>query len=418
MSRSELRVLIADDQQAAIDAVKSHLLFLEKSSPWKLSIAETHSAIGVLQYLEKSRVDVIFLDQEFRGGMSGEEIIDDLIDPFGSRMVVFMSHLELDKLQGAIARNFRKWGDRFEFMSKEITKAAVFAVLQKITKYFTERPYPFPLAHAHKLIDSISDAHGKFDGLRDLSERIAQYSVAVLMAELTELTLAGDVSVKLGWSGTMTFGAWLRWLGELLKLVKPHESRLVVRHLVGTLEDSKFQVEGQQVTGLNLLYHLKNTRDLLASHGHAHSDEFYKELVNKYADPIDRLYRQLRFLADYPLLRVEAIDLKRDDEFEYQVRLLMRSDPTFSVTKLSLRVRLPRETIFILSFADARVLRMHPFVLFRMCQACRTQHVFLLDAASDKCLRYNAQCDNRMEVPECMKDLRELYPKLMQEASD
>jgi hypothetical protein len=234
------------------------------------------------------------------------------------------------------------------------------------------------------------------------------------MAELSELGLGSEVSIRLGWKSTMTFGAWLSWLRELLLLVKPYSSRLVVPQLLAALDGTGFQLRGlQSVTGQCLLHELKNDRDLLASHGHARLDEFYQGLVTKYSDPLDRLYRQLRFLANYPLLRVESIDLQGGDQFTYCVRLLMGSDPNFAVTTLTFSVRLPRETVFILSVADGRVLRLHPFVLYRICQSCRTPHVFLLDSVSDKSLRYNAACDNRINVPECMKDLQRLCPKLM-----
>lgn len=197
MSKSPLRILIADDQQASIDAVTCHLRFLEKSSPWQLEIADAHSVAGVLQHLEKFPVDVVFLDQQFQGGMSGGEIIDDLLDPLSPRIVVLFSQFGLDELQGAIATNVRKWGERFMFMSKELTRTDVFHVLQKINKFLTERPYPFPLAYARKTIDSLSHARGKFDAWKDLGECIAKYNVGVLMAELRELGLASEVSIRL-----------------------------------------------------------------------------------------------------------------------------------------------------------------------------------------------------------------------------
>jgi hypothetical protein len=160
------------DQQAPIDAIKCHLRFLERSSPWQLDIAETHSAAGVLQHLEKFPVDVVFLDQQFRGGHSGGEIIDDVLDPLSSRFVVLFSQHGMEELQGTIAANVRTWGERFIFISKEINRTDVFHVLEKINKYFTERPYPYPLAYARKTIDSLSHAQGKFDAWKNLARGV------------------------------------------------------------------------------------------------------------------------------------------------------------------------------------------------------------------------------------------------------
>lgn len=389
MTCANYSILIADDDEEIIESVAAHLNRLARKFKDNIVIHSATSATDVLTVLASHRVDVLFLDYYFEGGISGDEIIDTLKDPFENMLVILMSGFEARALDGIIIKRHKHLGERFKFLRKPFDFIELQDKYLEIEQFFSSRPYPFPLAYAQDTLSACSTAQGKITAIKDVIETITKYSVAVLMSDLYRLGLVNELGLSINLKLNLTLGAWLSWLNKLVDYFLPKQEMALMPELI--LLFAKTQGNGH----LDLMYEFKEqVRDIELGHGYVKEEGWYSLLVDAYLSRIEELLCECTFFSRYILLMPEKVDFSSEETNDYQVRLLMGSETKFSLTNFQSSHRLKLNEIYLFDRKE-RYLSLSPFVKYTVCQHCASGRLYFLDQILSKQLLYNAFCNHR-----------------------
>lgn len=391
------RIVVADDDSGIVESLSDDLNQLADRFKDRVEVVAAHSATQVLRILSDCRVDALFLDYHFEGGMSGDEIIDRIVDPFAQTFIVLMSARGRRELDGTIIKRHKQLRTRFKFLRKPFEYLEVQAKYLEIGEFFASLPYPFPLAYASEVLLASSTSQGRITAMKDVIESVAKYGVAVLMADLDRLPSAeGAIGIDLNLS--LTLGAWLLWLNKAIECLGPHRDAVFMPEL--------YQLFGPTGPGsikcLDLMFKFKDeVRDPQLGHGYTKEERWYAELVSEYADPLRSLLEDLSFAARYILLVPEKVDFVSDraEEYEYEVRVLMGTEARFKLTKMRSRLRLTLREVYLYSQAD-RALSLNPFFVYEICRSCSLARLYLIDDIKEKGIVYNAFCNHRLKDTE------------------
>src|SRR5438132_1127549 len=118
MSGMKYKILVVDNEK---DQVESTAAGIRRRANVNRDEVEIFTALDVsnaLDILSANPVDVIVADYHFPSGMSGDDLIDRIEDPFGSKLIVLMSDKEEHKLESIISRRHKNLGARFRFLRK------------------------------------------------------------------------------------------------------------------------------------------------------------------------------------------------------------------------------------------------------------------------------------------------------------
>jgi CheY-like chemotaxis protein len=118
MNKREYSILVADDETAVVRSTIDDIKRIGHQLKLNLQLYPATSGSEVLKLIEEHQIDIIFLDYQFEGGMNGDEIIDNITDPFGDILIVLMSAWEQKELEKVIFKRHRKLGERFKFLRK------------------------------------------------------------------------------------------------------------------------------------------------------------------------------------------------------------------------------------------------------------------------------------------------------------
>lgn len=232
MLKSHLSIIVADDEKEVVNSVGDCLEELARRFKDHIQIYPALSASEVLDILSKHSVDVLLLDYHFEGGMSGDEIIDRIADPFGQKLVIMMSAREKEEIEEIIIKRHVRLGTRFKFLRKPFDYLEVQDRYLEIKKFLSERPYPFPLAHVQRVLLTTSTSQGQITAMKDLIESLIKYSVSILAADLGRLYREDRLDIRIKLNFGLTLGSWLKWLQELLDYFVPLENTAFVPELI------------------------------------------------------------------------------------------------------------------------------------------------------------------------------------------
>lgn len=392
MSSANYCILVADDIPEVVESVAAYLEQLAHRFKDRIQILRAGSATDVLACLSEHPIDVLFLDYKFEHGISGDEIIDRIDDPFGQKLIILMSGQSQQSLEGIIIKRHKHLRERFKFLRKPFDFLEMEDKYLEIEKFYSSRPYPFPLAYAFAVFSSSPTAQGKLTAIKDLIESITKYSVAVLMADLHRLNLVDQVSLNLKWNLELTLGAWLSWLDTLLDCFSSKTNVAYMPELIHLLKSERKQGQSH----FEWMRRFKDIRDDELAHGFVREEEGYTELVDRFAGSAQSLYRDLAFMSRYSLFVPETINFgdKAPDEYEYKVRLLMGAETRFGLTTLRSRARLPKGELYLHS-PTGQFLSLHPLVTFAICPICSLSRIYFPDGIFSTHVVYNAYCNHR-----------------------
>lgn len=393
MKGTRYSILIADDEPEIVTSIGQELQELGRRFKDDVVIYEAFCGSDVQRILGQSSIDVVFLDYHFAGGMSGDEIINAIDDPFGQMLIILMSGRSKAELEGVVIKRHKQLGDRFRFLRKPIDDLQLEAQYLEIGQFYSTRPYPFPLAYAYDGFLNSTNALGQLHAVKDVIESFTKYSVAIFASDAISRDLTFAIPNNIRWDFGLTLGAWLNWLNRLVKSMFAGGTETFMPELLELLAVGITT----NMNYLGLMSKFKDeVRDSQLGHGYVREDPSYAVLVDEYEDILHTLFADLRFMTRYQLLVPESTDFPEDDsyEIEYRVRLLMGADTRFPLLNFRSRSRLKRGRVYICA-PDGTLLSLDPFFIYELCRECSFTRLYVLDKVCPSQIEYNAFCNHR-----------------------
>ena len=391
MTSSYYSILVADDEPEVVQTLADSLENVAQRFGDSVEIHQTNSASGALRILSRQRIDVLFLDYRFQGGMTGADVISRIRDPFAAMFVVLISGQPESDLEEIIVDGRRRLGTRFRFLRKPFDLIEIKDAYLGIQHFFSDLPYPFPLAYAQDVLFASSTAQGEIMAMANLLEAIASYSVAILLSDLERLNLLEQAALHPAPVARLTLMNWLEWLYSLLRCPDLTSEVAFVPEIIDLFE----RPDSDYLEFMRRFAHDIERSD--ASRGFVKEEGWYALQVRKYRHTVEALVRDSAFLARYLLLVPERMEFAPDnpDEINYSARLLMGSESRFPLRCFRTRARLRHDEVYLAN-ASARWLSLHPFLKFAVCQQCSLGRVYLLDEIRTQSLVYGAICNHRV----------------------
>lgn len=158
MTTSNYNILIADDKKEEIEVVSRYLIELANKHQDSLQILSALSGFDALVTLSNDRVDVLFLDYHFEGGISGDEIIDRVFKRIESDkiIIVLMSGYRETALKDIIEKRHKDFHGRFWFIRKPIDPLAIQHLYLQLRDSLRNRQNQQNYTHQKQLLQNSS----------------------------------------------------------------------------------------------------------------------------------------------------------------------------------------------------------------------------------------------------------------------
>lgn len=400
MADRQYYVIVADDEPDAVEAISRLLEQTAKKFKDHIEIFPASTGTETLKILGKHRIDALFLDYHFKTGMSGDDIIDRIADPFENKLIFLISGQSSSDLQNVIIKRHKRLGTRFRFLRKPVDELVIADKYMEMEQFFANRPYPFPISYAISSLQASSTAQAQITAIKDLLEILLRYSVAVLMADLKRLSekqkpdetsALNRFNPSFHFQQELTMGAWFSWLDNALEAISADSNLAFMPELL-----SLYQREEDPRSWMRN-FKLK-VRDLEIGHGFLREEDWYANQAHLYAGPIRSLLSDYLFSTQYALFVREQIELSETYEpgFSYKIRRLMGSEIKPNLIEFQTPARLQRNEVCIYS-PTGKILSLYPFILYTNCPACANNHLFYLDKIQEKQIAYTSFCNQRIE---------------------
>jgi CheY-like chemotaxis protein len=396
--RLTLNILIVDDDNEILVSFKSSLESLAVKFNHKISISTANNVCEALIILNKLRIDAIFLDYHFNGGMNGDELIDNLPDCINSLYITLISARDEKELTKIVTRhhiNLDQQNFPFRYLSKSLPNFTLQLqdVYQQMTTFLSNRLLPNPIAYTLRSIDESDNNFARLVSMKDFMEVSMKYLVAILVADAyhrqTRVILQRSITANVSWG----FGFWLGWLKDLSQQAKDNSHSV---DFIAEIWDYLLIDGGQESTFLFLNDFKNEVRDKILAHGYMGEDESYRSLVEDWEKRFTKFRENLHFYTYYTLYFVEKVDLDDSDGFNYHAINLMGLDLRPVKKQFSSKVRLKKNTVYM-SNSLGSFLTLDPFIRFLSCPTCGFRHVFILDKISGKKIIYRPSCNHTLE---------------------
>jgi CheY-like chemotaxis protein len=406
MSPPNLNILVADDIPEIISAVETFLRRISAESRNNLQIFSAASGIEVMDIMSESRIDAFFLDHHFENGITGDQIIEQIYDPFAQQMIILMSGWEENEIERVMNKQRRRLGQRFQFLQKPFVYLMVKDKYQEIEQFFLNRPYPNPLAYVFDALTASLTAQSQVIAIKDLLETLLKYIVTILMADMDRLKLAQGFEPRINIAQNLTFGAWMTWLFALVKHLEPYQQNLFMPEIIdlfGSRHPSNYK----------LISEFKDFRDAELGHGYQKEEEWFAGQAQKFLLPVQKLYRECLFTTQYILMVQEKADFSEmePDQFEYKVRLLMGADTRFTLADFRSPLKIVRGDVVLYSPKN-EILPLSPFLTYHNCPQCSLNRVYILDRIQEARFVYNAFCNHRYPSEKGVPAFWQKYPNM------
>lgn len=402
MTNSQITIVVADDKQEVVDAVAKNITLLAQKHGKNIRILKALSGSEVIKLSENEHIDAFYIDYMFEYGMNGDEIIEQIADPFGTKFFVLMSGWKEDVLEKIITSNNNHLKSRCGFVKKPFDTLTFQASFLDMFSFFDARSYPLPVQYVYDVVQN-SDGMTRALALKDFYETLLKFSVSVLMADLLRQDNITTFRVGFKSDAKLTYGIWLGWLEDLLRFYKGNNEKTLVPEMVEFYETSS-------TNPLKIIGNFKNLRNNDLGHGYVKEDEWYGIITNDYEKSFDLLYKDLQFLSRYTLIYPEKTENLSDESegYKYQVKSLMGSDMIPSTIDLHTTLRLIPKIVYIYSPTNG-VLPLSPFISYKICSKCNNRKFYFLENIKYSNIEYNSFCNHRMEDKEAKTQFDQKY---------
>jgi hypothetical protein len=334
--------------------------------------------------------------------MNGDEIIEQITDPFETKFFVLMSGWKEDVLEKIITSNNKHLKSRCGFIKKPFDTLTFQASFLDMFSFFDTRSYPLPIQYVYNVVQD-SEGMAKALALKDFYETLIKFSVSILMADLLGQSNSATFRVGFKPDVKLTYGTWLWWLEDLLRFYKGSIEKTLVPEMIEFYETSS-------TNPLKIIGNFKNLRNNDLGHGYVKEDEWYGIITNDYEKSFDLLYKDLQFLSRYTLIYPEKTENLPDESegYKYQVKSLMGSDMIPSTVDLHTTLRLIPKLVYIYSPTNG-VLPLSPFISYKICTKCNNRKFYFLENIKYSNIEYNSFCNHRVEDKEAKTQFDQKY---------
>ena len=299
--------------------------------------------------------------------------------------------------------------------------------------------YPYPLsATFHRAYYETRDPAMIHDYMLDLFEVTVKYLASIVIAQYVK-----DGSADAALNNSLlnlqrpSLGHWQGWLRDIIRLYGRQKQSLALPEIGAFYEQRHTTDVFQAYNGLRQMMteHMdykgdgKNSPaittqqffDLLGTyrnkiaHG-ARLNVFDRERVCKMLIPAMReLFKNLAFLAEYQLVYVTEVKLtagptRRVTRYGHYFTDLTGYLPSVSLEPVLLdqAAAHPNE-LYILAKGETftPLLSLHPFLIYRHCERCSDERVFVLNTSRENTLSYlSYACSHQFSLTEYLDDIR------------
>ncbi len=170
MSALNLNIVVADDNKEIVDAISKDLDLQAKRFGKKIKIFPALTGSEVLNIAEGENIDVFILDYMFKYGMNGDEIIDNIEDPFEKKLYILISGWKEEELEKIIIKTHNRLKDRIKFLRKPYDSLTFQARFLEIFGYFEKREFPLPIQYVYERVDNSAEGIEKAHAIKDFFE--------------------------------------------------------------------------------------------------------------------------------------------------------------------------------------------------------------------------------------------------------
>jgi CheY-like chemotaxis protein len=397
MSNLRLTILIADDKPEVVDAIALDIETLAKKYNKRIRILKAISGSEVIEIARSEHIDAFFIDYMFEYGITGDEIIQDINDPFGIKLIILMSSWKEDILEPIITKNHFRLKSRFGFLRKPYDPLTLQTIFLDMINFFESRTYPHPIQYVYDAVQNSQDGATKSLAIKDFYETLIKFSISILMPTLDRQINLSSFKVSFDIKKNLTFGTWLSWLISLLDFYKETAETPFVAEII-----SFYEVNNRET--IHILNKFKRVRDDELGHGYVKDNEWYKIMASDFIKSVNSIYRELQFLSKFILIFPEKTEILPGEAngFIYQVIALMGNEMVPSKADLYTNLRLARNSIYLYTPSD-KAISLSPLVTYKMCQECRSMRFYFLDRIQNNTIIYNPFCNHRIEDNEAKK---------------
>lgn len=391
---SQFTILVADDKQDVVDSVAQDIKLLAQKHGKNIKILKAISGSEVIKLAEDEQVDAFYIDYMFEYGINGDEIIQNIEDPFETKFFVLMSGWKENVLENIINKNHHRLKSRCRFLRKPYDTLTFQACFLDMFAFVGRLPYPLPIQYVYDVFQNSPEGIEKTLALKDFYETLLKFSVCILMADLLRQDNCSEFRVRFKPELNMTYGAWFSWLTKLLEFYKGKEESAFLPEMI------QFYNVGS-VNPLKTIEKFKELRDNELGHGYSKDNEWYKIITADYEKSIKLIYQNLHFLSRYTLIFPEKTEVLSDEAegYKYHVKSLMGSDMIAGKVEFSTTLRLMPNSVYAYSHTS-NALSLTPFINYKICPVCKARRFYFLDRIQRTYITYNSFCNHRMDDKE------------------
>lgn len=306
--------------------------------------------------------------------------------------------------------------------------------------------YPYPLAATYQRAFQVSEGVVVHDYLLDLFEVALKYCASIAISQYVADQL-GDprTNASLRELERPSLGHWLGWLRDILDLYRrknhplrvpelgtfcsqkttgepPAAATALRRIMVDRMGSTGGESNATAITPLQFFQLLVEYRNKLAHGVHAGPNE--KRRVAEILKPALRaLLQGMHFLADYPLVYIRRVEADEADGPTDTLRFAHFLTSLSGISPWEMenpRVsgeheRARRDRLYLLGKEGDfhPLVSVHPLLIYRYCENCSREQVFLLNDGSSNSSDYlSYQCTHHFRPTEVVDDMRLLLQGL------
>ncbi|MEA5468289.1 trypsin-like peptidase domain-containing protein [Spirulina sp. 06S082] len=388
----DIFILVVDDEEKDLVSFKQSLYELGNKFGHQIDIKSENNVLEALKVIRQHRVDAIFLDYYFEGGMNGDELLDFLpahLDSLYIALVSGRNEEELDKIVTKRNANLDNKDFPFRYLSKPVYSLQLKDVYQDIVEFLSKRPLPNPLAYTSRVVDESENKLEKLTAMNIFLETTMKYLVGILASDGLYRNAQRLLPRRFNKRIEYSFGVCLEWLDELYQQAQ-HTNTGVNNFVPEILEFLSKPLSSQQ-TPLEFLKSFENICEHPLRRGFINDEAYYRNIIDELHQPLTQLRKRLNFLIRYSLVAVEEINVNESDSnsFKYRLRVLMGLESHPVARTFVSKMKLEKGNIYIKNKVFRKdsldqFLLLNPFVSFQFCPSCGVRRIFMLDTIQEE----------------------------------
>jgi len=394
MGNQKYTILVADDEPDVVRTIVKELKRNAEKFKDNVNILEATTGSQVLEIINKNPIDVLVIDYHFRGGMSGDEIIDRVDDPFENILFILISSRPANEIENVIIKRHKNLGTQFRFLRKPIEALEITSKYLEIEQFKQHLSLPYPLSIALKKTKECETGQAKITALTNLIDILLRFSISIMLSNIYD-----DKNLKCNSSQIKFPRIHELTMGNLIEVIVKTVKNI---NKIGqeTFMPELNNLFGENYETIKWVSNYKcKVRDQQIGHGFLMNDDFYGELVQEYNKPFKKLLNEISFFKNYQLFVRKRVEILTNDtyNFLYDIQLLMGYQGKEKNILFKSSNKLKENGVYLIN-NHRKVLPLDPFLIFSYCHQCKNHHLFFFDKIETKNITYIGICNFRKKV--------------------